>query len=195
MNRILLSLVAVAIMVSASFAQEKNWSLDKAHSNIGFSIAHLVISDVQGNFTDYSVKFTTNKEDFSDASIEVEIQTASINTDNKKRDDHLRSDDFFDAEKFPTITFRSKSFEKVGDNKFTVTGDLTMHGVTKEVVLDMVYRGQVKDPWGNTKAGFKATTSLDRYDYGLKYNSTLEAGGVLIGKEVDVHIELQVALK
>ena len=195
MRRILLTFTAAALMVSASFAQEKNWKLDKAHSNVGFSIAHLVISDVQGNFTDYDVKFTTNKADFSDASIEVVIQTASINTDNQKRDDHLRSADFFDAEKYPTIMFKSKSFEMTGDNKMKVTGDLTMNGVTKEVVLDVVYRGQAKDPWGNTKAGFKATTALDRYDYGLKYNSTLETGGLLIGQEVDIHIDLQVALQ
>jgi polyisoprenoid-binding protein YceI len=91
--------------------------------------------------------------------------------------------------------FKSKSFEMTGDNKMKVTGDLTMNGVTKEVVLDVVYRGQAKDPWGNTKAGFKATTALDRYDYGLKYNSTLETGGLLIGQEVDIHIDLQVALQ
>ena len=195
MQRILFLISIAVLMTSVLFAQEKNWSLDKAHSNIGFSIAHLVISDVQGNFTDYDVKLTTNKEDFSDASVEVEIQTASINTDNKKRDDHLRSADFFDAEKYPTITFKSKSFEKVADNKFKITGDLTMHGITKEIVLDMVYRGQAKDPWGNTKAGFKATATLDRYEYGLKYNSALETGGLLIGQEVDIHIDLQVALK
>jgi polyisoprenoid-binding protein YceI len=190
----LYSAIFILLMLSGLRAQSDNWKADKAHSNIGFTVAHLVISDVQGKFTDYDVTMTASKRDFSDASVEVVIRTASINTDNEKRDNHLRSGDFFNAEKYPTITFESKSFEKTGDNMYKVRGDLTMNGITKEVVLDMNYRGQVKDPWGNVKSGFKATTVLDRYDFGLKYNSALETGGLLIGEEVQINIDLEMQM-
>lgn len=186
--------IFILFMLSGVWAQSDDWKADKAHSNIAFSVAHLVISDVQGKFTDYDVTMTTSKHDLSDASVEVVIRTASISTENEKRDKHLRSGDFFNVEKYPTITFESKSFEKTGDNKYKVTGDLTMNGVTKEVVLDMIYRGQAKDPWGNVKAGFKATTVLDRYDFGLKYNSALETGALLIGEDVQINIDLEMEM-
>ena len=174
MYRFFISAVLILILSAGVHAQVKTWVVDKAHSHVGFSIAHLMIYDVQGDFNDYDVQLISGSEDFSDASVQVEIRTTSIDTDNEKRDTHLRSSDFFEVAKNPTITFKSKSFRKVGDQKYKITGDLKMNGETKEVVLDALYRGQTKDPWGNTRTGFKATTVLDRYDYGLKYNSALE---------------------
>ena len=195
MRRLLFLVVMIIILAAGGYAQDKTWVVDKAHSHVGFSIAHLMIYDVQGDFTDYDVQFTSNADDFSDASVQVEIRTASIDTDNEKRDNHLRSSDFFKIEKHPSITFRSKSFSKMSGDKLKITGDLTMKGVTKEIVLDAVYRGQTKDPWGNTRTGFKAATVLDRYDYDLKHNTALETGGFLIGQEVDIMIDMQFILK
>jgi polyisoprenoid-binding protein YceI len=154
-----------------------------------------VISDVTGRFQEYSGSIKTAGEDFEGAQVEISIKTASIFTDNEKRDEHLRSDDFFNAEKNPNITFKSKSFKKVADNTYKITGDFTMNGVTREVVLDADLKGIVKDPWGGTRAGFKATTTLDRYDYDLTYNTALETGGFLIGKEVDIEINIQLKKK
>jgi polyisoprenoid-binding protein YceI len=123
--------------------------------------------------------------------VDVTINTASINTDNQKRDDHLRSADFFNAEKNPKITFKSKSFIKTGNDTYKITGDLTIKDKTKEVVLDTKFKGIAKDPWGNTRAGFKATTTIDRYDFDVVWNKTLESGGLLVGKTVDIILNVQ----
>ncbi len=156
----------------------------------------MVITDVQGKFTEYDGTVTTKSDDdFSGANINVTIQTVSINTENEKRDGHLKSPDFFDAAKNPVITYKGKKFEKVSDSKYKMVGDLTMNGVTKEVTLDAKYRGMMKDPWGNTRAGFKATATIDRYDWNLKYNSTLDAGGLLIGQELDLVIDVELIKK
>ena len=177
------------------FAQKTEWQFDKAHTNIGFTIAHMVISDVTGRFTDFDGMLVSESDDFSGSQVNVTIKTASINTANEKRDDHLRSADFFSAEENAEITFKSKSFEKVDDKNYKISGDLSMNGVTKEVILDATFKGVAKDPWGGTRAAFKATTTLDRYDYNLKYNSVLETGGLLIGQEVDIEINLQLIKK
>jgi polyisoprenoid-binding protein YceI len=133
------------------------------------------------------------KEDFTGSSVTAIIKTASVNTDNDKRDAHLRSDDFFNAAKFPEIRFVSTSFEKAGKDTYKITGDLTIRDVTKTVQLDTKYNGSIKDPWGNTRAGFKATTTINRTEYGAKWNKVLEAGGYLVGENVDITllVELQ----
>lgn len=183
------------IAVTASFAQDKsetNWVIDKAHSKIGFSVTHLLISEVEGYFKDFDLKVSTSKEDFTDAKIEFTAKTESIFTDNERRDAHLRSNDFFNSEKFPEMKFVSKSFNKTGKNKYKLTGDLTIRDVTKPITLDVVYNGTVKDPWGNTRAGFNVTGQLNRFDYGLKWNALTELGGAVVDKIVKlrIHVEL-----
>ena len=195
MKKFLFSFFIIATLVVTAFSQSSTWNIDVAHSNVGFSIAHLVISDVTGKFSEFEGSVSSPSGDFSGSSIHVVIKTASINTDNDKRNGHLKSADFFDAEKYPEITFKSTSFEKTGESTFKITGNLTMHGVTKEVVLDSKYKGQAKDPWGGTRAGLKATTTLDRYDFRLKYNSTLESGGLLIGQTVDIELNVELIKK
>lgn len=175
-------------------AQQKEsvWVADKAHSKIGFAVTHLLISEVEGYFKDFEVKVTTDQNDFENAKIEFTAKTASIFTDNERRDEHLRSDDFFNSEKFPEMKFVSKSFEKTGKNNFRLVGDLTIRDVTKQITLDVVYNGTVKDPWGNTKAGFNVTGQLNRFDFGLKWNALTELGGAVVDKIVKlrIHIEL-----
>ena len=167
-------------------AQETKWGFDKAHSKIQFDVAHMVISEVSGQFQQYEGTVATTKDDFSDAKIDFSITVKSIDTDNEDRDNHLRSADFFDVEKYPEITFSSKEIKKVGEHQYQLIGNLTLHGVTKEIILDAKYGGTIKDPYGNVKAGFKITGIIDRTNFGLKYNSVMDAGGILIGEEVTI---------
>ncbi len=187
--------LAILVFSAASLSAQTNWSVDKSHSKIGFSVSHLVITDVDGFFKDYEAKVATNGDDFSTANIEFTVNTASIFTDNEGRDKHLRSDDFFNAEKFPKMTFKGKLMKKVGDNKYKLVGDLTIRDVTKQVELDVRYNGMVKDPWGNTKAGFKVTGEINRFDYNLKWNTAIETGALVVGREVELVIDLQLVKK
>ncbi|PLX04827.1 MAG: polyisoprenoid-binding protein [Marinilabiliales bacterium] len=186
---ILLSFMLIASL--GMYAQKTTYGFDKAHTNVRFTISHMVITEVDGNFSDFEGKVVTTKEDFSDADISFTIQVASINTDDDKRDEHLRSPDFFDVANHPEITFKSTSMEKVSDKKYKLSGDLTMHGVTKNITLDVKYGGTIVDPWGNTKAGFKLTGEINRLDWGLKYNSVMDSGGLLIGEEVGIVCNVQ----
>lgn len=183
------ALIFSAILIAASFLQAKSaestWSFDKSHSRIGFSVSHMVITDVEGNFKEFDGKITTNGDSFDNAKIEFTAQTASINTENQKRDEHLRSDDFFNAAKFPQLKFVSKSMKKSGKG-FKLVGDLTIRDVTKTVTLDVQSNGTIKDPWGNTRAGFKLTGKINRFDFNLKWNNTIETGSLIVGKEVTI---------
>lgn len=181
------------LITFVTITAQTEWKFDAAHSTIGFTVSHLVISEVDGKFKNFDGKVTASNENFSDAKIEFEADINSIDTDNEKRDGHLKAADFFDAEKYPKLTFKSKKFEKVGEKKFVLTGDLTMRGVTKEIQLDVKMNGIVKDPWGNTKAGFKITGELNRFDYGLKWNTLMEAGGAVVGQEVNLNINIELA--
>ncbi len=174
-----------------SLSAQTKWALDKSHSNVQFSVSHLVISEVTGQFKSFDGDIEASKEDFSDAKINFLIDVASISTENEKRDVHLKSDDFFNAEKFPKITFKGKSLKKVSGKNYKLVGDLTMRDVTKEVTLDVVYNGTIKDPWGNIKAGFKITGELNRFDFNLKWNTLMEAGGAVVGKTVYITVNLQ----
>ncbi len=187
------SLFILLLFGAVVFAQSKEtvWVIDKNHSKIGFSVTHLLITEVEGYFKEFDTKVVATKDDFSDAKIEFTAKTASIFTDNERRDEHLRSDDFFNSEKFPEMKFVSKSFKKVGKNKYALKGDLTIRDVTKEITLDVVYNGTVKDPWGNTKAGFQVTGQLNRFDYGLKWNALTELGGAVVDKIVKLKINVQ----
>ncbi|MDP3147964.1 MAG: YceI family protein [Ignavibacteria bacterium] len=188
-------LAAALLLISASsFAQTQTWKADLAHSKVGFLVSHLVVSEVEGKFTDYTATLTTDANSKPEK-IEAVIKAASITTDNEARDKHLKSDDFFAAEKFPELTFVSKSIKATGKNSYKVTGDLTMRGVTKTVTLDTKYNGQVKDPWGNIKSGWVATTTVNRFDYGLQWNKAIETGGLVVGKNVDISLKLEFGLQ
>jgi polyisoprenoid-binding protein YceI len=186
MKKIILACCAVILSASA-FAQ--NWKLDPAHSKIHFNTKYLVISDVEGQFKEFEGTFTSSKEDWTDLGASVTVQVNSLTTDNEMRDKHLKSDDFFNAEKFPTITFTSKGIRMIEKNKYILTGDLTIRDVTKRVEVPLVYGGTVKDPWGNIKAGFKATGTINRKDYNLKYNNAAATGEAVVSDNVDFTID------
>lgn len=183
------------VMLASAATAQTNWVIDKSHSKIGFAVDHLVISEVEGYFRTFDGKVTSKGDDFQDATIEFSVDINSINTDNKDRDNHLKSDDFFNAEKYPKMTFKSTSFKKVKDKKYKLTGDLTIRNTTKRVDLDVTFNGIVKDPWGNTKAGFKVTGELNRFDYGLKFNALTELGGAVVGENVRLNINIEVDKK
>jgi polyisoprenoid-binding protein YceI len=167
-----------------------HWDIDVGHSAIHFWVRHMVISKVHGRFARWSGALQLDPKDLTKASVEVSIDTDSIDTQVADRDAHLKSADFLDVAKFPKLTFRSKRIEKAGDG-YRVTGELTLHGVTRDVALEAEFAGTGKDPWGNERAGFSAKTSLDRKDFGLVWNAALEAGGVLVGDKVEITIELE----
>ena len=167
------------------------WQLDKAHSSINFSVRHMMISTVRGRFEEFDGTFDINEAAPAQSKIEVKIWAASINTKEPQRDGHLRSPDFFDAEKYPTITFKSTRVEKSDDRRARLIGDLTIKDVTKQVALDVEYAGQTKSPWGTINAGFTASTNINRKDWGLTWNQVLETGGVLVGDEITINIELE----
>jgi polyisoprenoid-binding protein YceI len=166
------------------------WTLDPAHSEVTFKVKHMMITNVTGLLTDYTVEALTEDEDFSKAEITFTGKLNSINTGNEQRDTHLRSADFFDVEKNPEVIFKSTSCSKSGDD-IKLKGDLTIKGITKPITLDVEFGGIGKDPWGNTKAGFTISGKLNRKDFGLNWNATLETGGVLVSDEVKIASEIQ----
>lgn len=167
------------------------WTIDTAHSHVGFGIKHLMIATVRGRFTQVQGTVRVDESDPTSASIDIAIPTASVTTGDEKRDGHLRSADFFDVERFPALTFRSKRVQAESNEAFRVVGDLTIRDVTREVVLEVEMLGRAKDPWGQEHAAFEATTKIKRGDYGLTWNAALETGGVLVGDEVKISIEAQ----
>ena len=169
----------------------ESWQVDGAHSAVNLTVRHMVISKVRGRFTKWNAKLALDTADLARSAVEVEIEAASIDTGVADRDAHLRSADFLDAEKYPTLRYRSRRVEAASKERLRVIGDLTIRGVTREVVLDVEYGGQGKDPWGNQRVGFTATASLNRKEFGLTWNQALETGGLLVADRVDVEIELQ----
>lgn len=167
-----------------------NWSLDKAHSEIEFKVKHMMITNVKGQFQDFDVTIDSDSNHLENAKIELTIQTASINTKNEQRDQHLKSADFFDVEANPTITFHATSSKKDGDD-IKLTGDLTIKGITKSVTFDVEFGGVAKDPWGNEKIGYTATGKINRQDFGLTWNAALETGGLMVSDEVKFQADLQ----
>ena len=192
MKKMFSLLLASFGLMSVTFAQTaKTWNVDKMHSAVKFSVTHLVISEVDGSFKVFDGNMVAAKEDFSDAKINFTVDVNSINTDNANRDGHLKGDDFFNAEKYPAMKFVSTSFSKKSGNNYELTGNLTVRDVTKKVTFAVKYGGTTKDPYGNTKAGFKATGSINRLEYGLKWNTLTEAGGAVVGADVDLTINLE----
>ena len=167
------------------------WQIDPGHSEVGFAVKHLMISSVRGRFSGVKGTVVLDSEDLSRSSVEVEIDASTIDTREEKRDGHLRSPDFFDVEKYPTITFRSRRIEPQGGDRFRVTGDLTIRGVTREVVLDATEEGRGGDPWGGERVGFSATGKIDRREFGLTWNQALETGGVLVSNDIRLAIEAE----
>jgi len=196
MKRIIASVSTIIALALPAFAFASTWTIDPDHSNIGFKVRHLMVSNVKGNFDKHTGTVEINDKDITKSKVEVTIDTNSINTNVQKRDEHLRSADFFDVAKFPTMTFKSKKVAKAGKDKLKVTGDLTLHGVTKEVVLDVEGPSkESKDPWGNFRKGATATTKINRKDFGLVWNAALETGGVAVGDEITITLEIEMIKK
>jgi polyisoprenoid-binding protein YceI len=189
----ILAFVIMAVVSTFTYAQAPTWVFEPSHCKVGFSISHFGISETEGQFKKFTGTIVATQKDFSDAKIDFTVDVNSINTDDEQRDGHLKSADFFDAAKYPSLIFKSKSMKPAGKNKYTLKGDLTMHGITKEIELDVLFGGIVnKDPFGNTKAGFKVTGNIDRKEWGLTWNKVLDTGGVAVGEQVAIecHIEL-----
>jgi polyisoprenoid-binding protein YceI len=171
-------------------APNTSWAIDKAHSNVKFAVTHMVVSEVEGSFKLFDGTMENTKADFSDAKISFTVDVSSINTDNEMREKHLISDDFFNADKYPQMKFVSTAFTPVGGNKYKLAGNLTIRDVTKPVVFDVTYGGTVKANNGET-LGFKAKTTIDRFDYGLKWNKAVEAGGLVVSKNIDITVNVE----
>ncbi|MCS6822322.1 MAG: YceI family protein [Microscillaceae bacterium] len=167
------------------------WVIDPAHSEVLFKVKHLVISTVTGSFSKFDAQLETENEDFTDASIFFSAEVNSINTNNAQRDAHLKSDDFFAADKFPQLTFKSTSFKKVGESQYELKGDLTIRDVTKNITLNVIFGGIMVDFYGNTKAGFELEGKINRKDFGLNWSAVTEAGGVVVSDEVRLSLNIQ----
>ena len=172
-------------------AERTIWAIDPAHSLVGFAVKHMMVATVKGRFSGISGRLAIDEADLSQSQVEVTIDVATIDTGDQKRDDHLRSADFFDVTNYPIITFRSTRIEPAGQDRWQVFGDLTIRGVTRSVVLDARFHGRGKTPWGSEVVAFTAATKINRKDFGLTWNVALEAGGVLVGDEVKIEIEVE----
>ncbi|MCA0397555.1 MAG: YceI family protein [Bacteroidetes bacterium] len=179
-----------ALMLNTNLSAQTKWTLDKTHSSVRFSVSHMVVSEAEGTFKSWNGTVENTKPDFTDAKIAFTIDVSSINTDNENRDNHLKSPDFFDAQKFTTIKFESTSMQALGDNKYKLNGNLTIKDVTKPVTFDVTYGGSITGQRG-TKAGFKATTTINRFDYNLKWDRATETGGLVVGKDVEITVKIE----
>src|SRR3982751_758585 len=167
------------------------WVLDATHSELGFKIKHLMITNVSGSIKNFQAEVVTEGDDFSTAQINLTADMASISTNNEQRDAHLRNSDFFEVEKYPELIFKSNRVEKTGSDEFTLYGELTIKGITKPVKLNVEYNGVAKDPWGGERAGFVITGKINRSEWGINFNGVLETGGLMLGEEVKINSEVQ----
>jgi polyisoprenoid-binding protein YceI len=189
------SLLVLALLTPLA-SPAATYEIDPAHTGVQFSVRHMMISNVRGEFTKLSGKVVGDQSNPTATTVEATIDAASIDTRNAKRDEDLKSPNFLDVAKFPTITFKSTKVEKAGGDAWKLTGDLTLHGVTKPVVLDVTnLTAPMKDPWGNTRVGAQATTKINRQDFGVSFNKTLDGGGVLVGDEIAITIDVEVTQK
>jgi len=188
---ILVQLSLLALLFTSGLVAQTKWTVDKVHSNVKFSVSHMVVSEVEGSFKGFDGTVVSSKDNLSDAVINFTVDVASVSTDNVNRDNHLKSDDFFNAEKFPKMTFVSKSMTLLGGNKYKLTGDLTMRDVTKTVDFDVTYGGKIQTNDGGYKAGFKARATIDRTNFGVNFTGTLKAGGLMVGNDVEIIINLE----
>lgn len=168
------------------------WALDPTHSEVGFKVKHLMFTNVSGSFNIFTVDAESDGDDFANAKVSFTADVASISTNNAQRDEHLKSADFFDAATYPQISFTATKYTSIDqDGSYEMTGDLTLHGVTKPVTLSVEFGGVIKDPWGNTKAGFTIHGKINRKEFGLNWNAALETGGVMVSEEVRLNAEIQ----
>ncbi|MDX2052098.1 MAG: YceI family protein [Polyangiaceae bacterium] len=181
---------ALSLISSLALAAPVDWAIDGSHSRVGFTVSHMVISEVDGNFRDVKGSVKLDEADLTKSSVEITIPVASVNTDNADRDKHLKSADFFDAEKHPNITFKSTKIKKAG-KAFKLTGDLTIRGITKSVTLDATLSNAVQNPWGKSVRGVKVSGKIKRQDFGLNWNKSLDKGGVVVGDEVTLNVKLE----
>lgn len=182
-------LLAVGLMAGTTWAAD-TYTIDRSHSSVQFIVRHLVVTKVKGEFNEYTGTILYDDKDITKSSVEVTIKATSIDTKDAKRDDHLRSPDFFDVAKFPEVTFKSKRIEKAGDG-YAAVGDLTMHGVTKEIRIPFTIAGVITDPWGNTRLGLSAETAINRQDYGVSWSKKLDNGGLVAGDDVTIELEIE----
>ena len=187
---VLLWVGAMAWLPAAVHAEPARWNVDPEHSTIEFRVTHMVVSKTTGRFTDYTGVVDMDAEDGTVTAIEATIKAESVNTNHLKRDTHLRNPEFLDVKLYPTITYKMKNYKKTSEG-FTAVGDLTLHGVTKEVALAGRYNGAAKDPWGNTRAGFSAEGKLNRKDFGMVWNKTLDNGGLVVSDEVQIRLDIE----
>ena len=186
---VLMSLLAVAALAATAWANTYN--IDVSHSSVGFKVKHMMVSNVRGAFTEFEGTFTFDEDSPQAASVEAVIQVASVNTNDEKRDEHLRSPDFFNAAENPTMTFESTKLESKGGGEFLLHGNLTLNGVTKPVTLEAEFAGLVNDPWGNTRVGFEAEGEIDRKDFGIVWSKTMDGGGLVVGDKVEIELEIE----
>lgn len=172
-----------------------NYDIDKSHSEVGFTVKHLVISTIRGSFKDFSGKIEYDPKNLAKSQFEAKINASSVFTNDEKRDEHLRAEDFFWVKKHPDLSFKSTEVVGTDPKSFKVKGNLTIRGVTKPVVLDVTFNGEVKDPWGNTKAGFTGSTKINRKDFGIVWNKTLDAGGLTVGDDVNINLEIEAVMQ
>jgi polyisoprenoid-binding protein YceI len=184
------AILAVTALAGLTASAQTKWTVDKGHSNVKFSVTHMVVSEMEGTFKVFDGTMEHTKPDFSDAKVNFSIDVASVNTDNERRDGHLKSDDFFNVEKFPKMTFVSTSVKPLGGNKYQMAGNLTIRDVTKPVVFDVTHGGVLNTSRG-AKAGFKATTKINRFDYNLKWDRATETGGLVVDKEVTIQVNVE----
>ena len=177
--------------IAQDISTKGKWSIDQIHSNLNFTVDHLVISQVTGSFAAYEGSIENSSDDFTEASIEFKIDVKSLDTKNEMRDNHLKSDDFFNAEAFPHIHFQSKKIEQTGEREYAITGIMRIRDIEKEIVFNARLGGVAVDGYGNTKLGMKVSTKINRFDYNLKWNQMTEAGGMVVGKSVEINAQLQ----
>jgi polyisoprenoid-binding protein YceI len=187
------SVLFTLFLASATFAADK-YELDPVHTRIGFTARHLMINNVSGRFTEFTGNILYDEQDLSKSTVSVKIQAASVNTENKMRDDDLRSANFFDVAKYPEISFQSSRLEKQGDG-YLCAGTLAMHGVSKEITIPFTVLGKIKDPWGNTRIGLEAEFRIDRRDWGLTYSKTLDSGGLVVGNDIKIDLNVEAVKK
>ncbi len=192
MNRFVRLLIPLFLLLLPAVAFSATWNIDSDHSNVQFSVKHMMVANVKGSFGTVKGTVEIDDKDVAKSGVNVTIETGSINTGVAKRDEHLKSADFFDVTKYPAMTFVSKKVVKSGNDKLKVTGDLTIHGITKEVVLDVAgLTAETKDPWGGLRRGASASAKINRKDFGLTWNKALETGGVVVGEEVLITLEVE----
>ena len=186
----MLAICALVLISLNADAQSTKWTVDKGHSNVKFTVTHMTVSEVEGSFKIFEGNVEHTKPDFSDAKINFSVDVNSVFTDNERRDGHLKGEDFFNAAQFPTMKFVSTSMKPLGNNKYQLSGNLTIRDVTKPVVFDVTYGGSVNTGRGR-KSGFKAKTTINRFDYNLKWDRAVEAGGLVVAKDVDIQINVE----